>query len=184
MAAARSDGGFVATWVDGNDIQARVFSAAALQAGVYLGTSEADTLAGSAGADTLNGGGGADVFMVGNGTGGDVIDNRGHGTDGDKVLFGNGISTDQLWFGRAGDDLKVLVIGTQDSVTIDDWYLETANHVTTFVTADNMQLTDVQVENLVQAMSAFSPPPLGQTELTPDQHQQLDPILAANWQNS
>jgi hypothetical protein len=37
---------------------------------------------------------------------------------------------------------------------------------------------------LVQAMAAFSPPPLGETTLPTDLANSLAPTLAANWQHS
>jgi hypothetical protein len=51
-----------------------------------------------------------------------------------------------------------------------------------FRTADNHSLVDSRVENLVQAMAAFSPPGAGQTTLPPAYQTALNPVLAANWQ--
>jgi hypothetical protein len=38
------------------------------------------------------------------------------------------------------------------------------------------------VENLVQAMAAFSPPAAGETTLPPAYQTSLEPVIAANWQ--
>jgi hypothetical protein len=54
---------------------------------------------------------------------------------------------------------------------------------TASTTSSGCTLTDLAVENLVSAMAAMSPPPLGQTNLTAQQHQDLDPVIAANWQS-
>lgn len=39
-----------------------------------------------------------------------------------------------------------------------------------------------QVQNLVDAMAAFSPPPPGQETLPPDYAATLNPVIVANWQ--
>ena len=72
---------------------------------------------------------------------------------------------------------------TTDHVSITDWYTSTNNHVASIETADGYTLDHASVSNLVNAMAAMTPPPIGQTELTVDEHTQLDPVLAANWQH-
>jgi hypothetical protein len=42
-------------------------------------------------------------------------------------------------------------------------------------------LLENQVANLVNAMAAFNPPPLGQMTMTAAIQNQLQPVLAANW---
>ena len=138
---------------------------------------------GGDGADTLIGGGGADTYVAGNGSGADIINNVGHIADGDKVLFGSNIAIDQLWFLQASNDLKVSVIGTNDSVTVSGWFSDSANHVSILQTSDGHILADSAVQNLVTAMASMASPPIGQTTLTTQQHQQLDAVIAANWQS-
>ena len=58
----------------------------------------------------------------------------------------------------------------------------TANHVEQFKTSDGKTLLDSQVQNLVNAMSAFAPPAAGQTSLPSNYHAALDSVIAANWQ--
>lgn len=111
----------------------------------------------------------------------DVIDNHGHGGEGDKISFGASVTHDQLWFQRVGDDLKVSVIGTSSSVTVDDWYASALNRVDTITTTDGFSLQSGQEDNLVSAMAGFSPPASGQTQLTSQQHNALDVVIAANW---
>jgi|AGTN01.1.fsa_nt_gi Haemolysin-type calcium binding protein related domain. len=176
--SARADGGFVVTWesenVDGSGyaIVEKVFSSTGESADVVFNTS---------GSDTLIGGGGADIYQVGRDTGTDVIDNRGHGGEGDTVSFGANVAHDQLWFQRLGDDLKISVIGTSANVTVGDWYSAGANHVDKITTADGYVLHGSQVDNLISAMAAFTPPASGQTQLTTQQHAALDVVIAANW---
>jgi hypothetical protein len=74
------------------------------------------------------------------------------------------------------------VIGTADKVKVSNWYGGAGNHVERIQVADGHYLLDGKVEQLVQAMAAFSPPAAGQYELSASQHQQLDAVLAAAWQ--
>ncbi|WP_040476951.1 cadherin-like domain-containing protein [Paramagnetospirillum caucaseum] len=140
-----------------------------------------DILDGGIGNDTLIGGVGADTYLFGAGGGQDIINNAGQAADGDKLLFGSGIATDQLWFQQAANDLKVSIIGTSDSVTVAGWFASNTNHVSTLQTADGHVLADSAVQNLVSAMASLTPPPIGQAALTTQQHQQLDTVIAANW---
>jgi len=142
-----------------------------------------DQLIGNAGDDTLSGGSGDDTYSFGRGDDADLIDNIGEGASADTVKFGATIDTDQLWFRQDGNDLVVDVIGTADSVTIDEWYASADNRVDTFETADGSTLDDANVQNLVSAMASFSPPALGETELSQALHDSLDPVIAANWQS-
>ena len=97
------------------------------------------------------------------------------------ALFGPAIAADQLWFRKVQNHLEVSIIGTSDKLTVSDWYLDDRYRVEQFKTADNQTLLSSQVDSLVQAMAAFSPPPSGQTALTPAQQSALSPVIAANW---
>ena len=160
-----------------------------------------DTLRGNAGADTLNGELGDDYLDGGSGNdtlaGGVGNDNywlaRGYGNDtiqendatagnADQARFDTGIAADQLWFRHVGNNLEVSIIGTADKFTLQNWYSGSAYHVEQFRTTDNRLLLDSQVENLVQAMAAFSPPASGQTTLPQNYQDALSPVIAANWQ--
>lgn len=146
------------------------------------GGSGNDTLIGGAGADTLEGGKGDDTYRFGRGDGADVISDydktRGNT---DTMLFGAGISSDQLWLSRSGKDLQISIIGTSDKATISDWYRGSAYQVEQFKTSDGQALLNNQVDALVSAMAAFAPPAPGQTTL-PDYYQNiLNPVIAANW---
>ncbi|MBC7950438.1 MAG: cadherin-like domain-containing protein, partial [Rhodospirillaceae bacterium] len=182
----RSDGSLVAVWVSqyDTDVYTTIETAVLAPYTRIEGNNAENTLTSGAGADMLAGGGRADTYLAGRGTGADLVDNVGQGADGDRVLFGADVATDQLWFQRVGDSLKVSVVGTTDSLTVDAWYNSEQNHVSSFQTNDGHTLAHTQVETLVQAMSTFAPPAQGQTELTTEQHQALDTVIAANWQNS
>lgn len=55
-------------------------------------------------------------------------------------------------------------------------------HVEQFKTSDGKTLLDSQVQNLVSAMAAFSPPVAGQTTLSASYAAALNPVIVANWQ--
>ncbi|MBS3917002.1 MAG: calcium-binding protein, partial [Sulfuritalea sp.] len=142
-----------------------------------------DFLDGGSGNDTLIGGVGNDTYWLARGYGNDTIqENDATVGNTDTARFDTGIAVDQLWFRHVGNNLEVSIIGTTDKFTIQNWYSGSAYHVEQFRTADDRLLLDSQVENLVQAMAAFSPPASGQTTLPQNYQDALSPVIAANWQ--
>jgi Ca2+-binding RTX toxin-like protein len=142
-----------------------------------------DLLDGGSGTDTLIGGQGSDTYRFGRGYGIDsVIENDTTLGHTDIAQFMAGVSSNQLWFQRTGNNLEVDIIGTADKLLIKDWYSGSANHIEQFKTSNGLTLLDNQVENLVNAMAAFAPPSAGQTRLPQDYQTALAPVLAANWQ--
>ena len=95
--------------------------------------------------------------------------------------FGADIAADQLWFRQVGSSLEVSVIGSIDKFTVSNWYSGSAYHVEQFKTADGKMLLDSQVQALVSAMAAFTPPAAGQTTLPPDYQAALNPLIASSW---
>ncbi|WP_457279434.1 calcium-binding protein [Polaromonas sp. P5_D5] len=163
-----------------------------------------DTLDGGDGNDSLNGfWAGSDVTFIG-GAGNDVITgsyynnkyifNLGDGQDTvsnddgvhsgytDTLTFGAGVGADQIWLRQVANNLEVGVIGTTDTVTLNNWYLGSQYHVEQFKTGDGKVLLDSQVQNLVDAMAAFAPPAAGETSLPASYQASLQPVIAANWQ--
>lgn len=161
-------------------------------ANVLRGLAGADTLRGGAGADTLDGGTGndrleggtgADLYLFGRGDGQDtLVENDNADATDDVLRFADGIDADQLWFRKQGDHLDVTIIGTGDRMRINNWYLGEEYHVEKFELANGRHLLDSQVQQMVQAMAAFSPPAAGQTSLPASYHNSLDTVIAANWQ--
>ncbi|QZX85032.1 calcium-binding protein [Metapseudomonas otitidis] len=138
-----------------------------------------DVLIGGLGNDYLNGGAGNDTYRFGKGDGQDTLyDNGGN----DVLSLGEGINASDVWFKRTGNNLELSVLGSDDKVTISNWYASASNHVETIKTADGKTLLDSQVQNLVNAMAAFAPPTAGNANLTPEQRAQLEVVIAANWQ--
>ena len=144
-----------------------------------------DRVDGGAGDDELHGGEGDDTYeFTGRAFGHDTVTDTG-GTD--TVDFSGGVSWDQLWFSRSGDDLVVSLMGTQSGVTVEDWWngpllsnVDSGRQVETIMAGDR-SLTSGAVSRLVEAMAGMSPPPSGQTSLSAPQRQQMATPLAA-WQ--
>ncbi|MHA7685913.1 calcium-binding protein [Cupriavidus sp. PET2-C1] len=141
-----------------------------------------DILIGGAGDDVLDGGLGNDLYRFDRTAGQDRISEFDAAIGNADVLeFGPDIAADQLWLRRVSSDLEVNVIGSADKVTISNWYSGSAYHVEQFKTADGKLLLDSQVENLVSAMAAFSPPASGQSTLPQNYRDALEGAIAANW---
>jgi VCBS repeat-containing protein len=146
------------------------------------GSSGDDLFDGSGGNDRLEGGAGNDIYLFGRNGGVDtVIEKDATAGNNDVLRFGDNIASEQAWFRRVGSDLEVSFIGTDDRAIVNNWYKGSAYHLEQFQTADGKMLLDSQVENLVSAMAAFSPPAAGQTTLPQNYQDALAPVLAANW---
>ncbi|HMY00859.1 MAG TPA: calcium-binding protein, partial [Agitococcus sp.] len=101
---------------------------------------------------------------------------------GSDVLLDAGIDGNEVWLRQVGNSLEVSQIGTTQKMTLVDWFVSTpSNQKTNFQLASGGTLLATEVQALVTAMASFSPPPLGQTSLTTEQHQALDAVIAANW---
>ncbi len=147
------------------------------------GNSLNNVLTGNSGANTLTGGLGNDTYVGSRGMGADtVVENDATAGNTDVLSFLSGVAHDQLWFLQSGNNLEVSIIGTADKAVIRDWYVGEANRVERIRTADGgKELLSSEVEALVTAMAGLTPPPLGQTSLTVEQHAALDGVIAANW---
>ena len=141
-----------------------------------------DTLQGNKGRDILQGGVGNDSYLFARGDGMDqILDTDSTSGNNDLLWFTQGVSYDQLWFKKVNNNLEVSIIGATDSVTINNWYSGSANHIETIKTSDNKTLSDSKIDNLVSAMAAFTIPAMGQTTLPSTYTSALAPVLAANW---
>jgi Ca2+-binding RTX toxin-like protein len=154
-----------------------------LGADTLYGAGGNDSLEGGAGNDVLSGDAGSDTYHFSPGWGQDSLNNYDIATESvDTLLFGEGLTAEQLWFRKNGSSLDVSVIGTSDKVSISNWYSGSNYHLDQFKTVDGKGLLDGQVQNLVDAMAAFGVPAGSETSLTSNQRAQLDMVIAANWQ--
>ncbi|MDQ6734679.1 MAG: hypothetical protein M3Z35_11310, partial [Nitrospirota bacterium] len=148
------------------------------------GNASNNTLGGNTANNVLTGGAGNDAYLYNRGGGQDtVVDNDSTAGNADTLLYGSGINPLDLVLSRQANDLRLAVHGTTDQVTIQNWYLGSANQLETFQAGNGQHLLNSQVQQLIQAMASFTT----QTGLTWDQAiaqrpQDVQTILAANWQ--
>ncbi|MFC4491563.1 calcium-binding protein, partial [Chromobacterium aquaticum] len=180
-------GGNVNDWIQGNGGNDSLYGGNGNGNDLLEGGAGDDGLYGEAGNDTLRGGLGNDVLD--GGVGDDTyLFERGDGQDGitdaggqDVLKFGQGVNADQLWFKRQGASLEVSVIGTEDKVSINNWFGNAANQIETLQSGDGKALAASQVQALVNAMAAFNPPTAGQINLPDNYQAALQPVLASSW---
>ena len=131
--------------------------------------------------NVLTGLGGSDTYLYSRGGGQDtVVDNAGTA---DKMLFGATINPLDLVISRQVNDLRLSIHGSSDVVTIQNWYSGATNQTETIQAGNGQTLLSTKVDQLIQAMASFTQ----QTGLSWDQAidqqpQQVQTILAANWQ--
>ncbi len=148
---------------------------------VLNGGSGNDTLIGGGSNDVLIGGGGNDTFQFSRGDGQDLVrDNNGAS---DKLLYDSGIDPLDLVISRQAEDLRLALHGSTDYVTVQNWYAGSSNRTEMIQAGNGQTLLNTQVDQLIQAMAAFTQ----QTGLTWDQAidqtpQEVQAVLAASWQ--
>ena len=146
-----------------------------------------DILNGGTGNDTLNGSAGADTYLFTRGDGQDtILDNDSTSGVKDILRFNDTtVSANQLWFRKAGEtnDLEISVIGTDDKVTVKDWYVGDATRIEEIYDGTGKKLVAADVANLVNAMASFAPPASGQFTLPQATATTLNPIITANWRS-
>jgi hypothetical protein len=107
----------------------------------------------------------------------------------DKILFDSGNDPLDLVISRQANDMRLAIHGSSDQITVQNWFVGTANRTETIQAAgDGQVLLSTQVDQLIQAMAQFTT----DTGLSWDaasggagdsgQQAQFQGIIAANWQ--
>ncbi len=167
------------TWTLGSNLENLTLTGIAVINGT--GNSASNMMAGNSANNTLTGLGGNDTYLYSRGGGQDtIIDNSGAS---DSMLFGITINPLDLVLTRQVNNLRLSIHGSTDYVTVQNWYTSSSNRTETIQAGNGQTLLSTQVDQLIQAMASFSQ----QTGLTWDQAidqqpQQVQTILAANWQ--
>lgn len=142
-----------------------------------------DILSGGAGNDLIEGGDGNDRIKFGLNDGQDQIiqnDTNAAETYNDVIAFENDISYDTLWFSRSDNDLQINVEGTDDQITISNWYDGTEHQLDQFESG-SMVLMNNQIDQLVSAMAAYDVPMGAGNVIPQDVKDNLQPVLANSW---
>jgi Ca2+-binding RTX toxin-like protein len=144
------------------------------------GGANADYLNGGTGDDSLDGGEGGDIYQYNRTYGYDSITDSGGSDTVNFVL----VNHDELWFWKDGDDLRIGFRNTQDWLTIEDWYLDPAQHMETFNTLDDgYVLLENQVQQLVDAMAIFDVQAAGNLNIPQEDLDAVQSVIAAAWQS-
>jgi Ca2+-binding RTX toxin-like protein len=141
-------------------------------ANTLVGGAGNDTIAGDVGDDTLNGGAGDDIMAGGEGSDtylfenwtnsadADLIDNVGGGSDSDRIVLQNTtLDADDVWFLRDGDDLVLVRVGVEGTVSVKDWFSTTSDNTVAAIELDgaaDRTITADNVNQLVDAMASFA----------------------------
>ncbi|MFT3857755.1 MAG: calcium-binding protein [Aquabacterium sp.] len=146
------------------------------------GTSGRDTLQGGLGNDTLIGGKGNDTYRFKRGDGRDtIIDNDATWFNSDLLQL-SGAATNQLWFTRSGNNLDIAILGTQDKVTVQDWFKSSNNRLEKITAMDSgKSLTAAKVNTLVNAMAAFNVDVSATPQLPAGTPASLTRLIATSW---
>ncbi|MBB4867655.1 hypothetical protein HNP46_006574 [Pseudomonas nitritireducens] len=143
-----------------------------------------DLIRGGRGNDLITGGAGDDVFAFTWGDGRDTI-TLGNIVAGDidTLLFEGAVKYDQLWFstGLNKCDLKISIIGTQDSVTVQNFFYERENALDLVKDGWGKTLNTAHVDQLIGAMSSFAPPEYGQATLPQHYFDALESVINTYW---
>jgi Ca2+-binding RTX toxin-like protein len=148
------------------------------------GTAGANTLSGGAGSDVLTGGKGSDTYLFGRDSGADrIVENDMTKGNADRALFEAAVRPIDVVLSRSGDSLQLALWGSQDTLTIQDWYRGSGFQVESIEAGDGRRLASNRVDQMIQAMAGFS----GETGLSwSDAVQQrpaeVEAILSAHWQ--
>ncbi|MCI3203846.1 MULTISPECIES: calcium-binding protein [Pandoraea] len=119
-----------------------------------------DRFDGLGGNDTITGYGGDDTYVFHSSYGQlNIVNGLAYNSTASGELDLDGVGVNQLWLERVGDDLKVAVMGTGSAVTIDGWYASDASKLSSINITGALGgdwVLDNQIDQLVQAMAAFS----------------------------
>lgn len=140
-----------------------------------------DVLQGNQGNDYLIGGQGDDTYQFALGDGQDRINNFSNIADEtDTLVLGDDITKDDIWLTQSGDDLVIDFSGSDDQITVNDWFVDEAYQIDEIHAGDEI-LSNANVEALVSAMAGFDNPVSGSMELSNTVKTQINPSIVAAW---
>ena len=120
------------------------------------GGSGTDVLNGGTGDDSLNGGVGQDTYLFSDGHGKDKVNDWALKSESPDILQFNDAAFSDLWFSKKNANLMINEKNSEDSVELMNWFSATDYKNKVIHTADGYDLTSIQVQELIEAMSTFS----------------------------
>lgn len=113
-----------------------------------------NTFVGAQGNDTLKGGRGADTYLFNLGDGQDIIEENSPNSNAiDKIIFGEGITKNNITFTRDEYDLTVSVKNTSDKITIKNSNLMFGSRIERFEFADGTFIDGNELYTLTATVS-------------------------------
>ncbi|GJL74314.1 calcium-binding protein [Nitrosomonas sp.] len=144
------------------------------------GSSGDDILSGGTGSDTLSGDAGNDTYLFAIGDGTDSISNYDTNASSIDILQFANISYENLWFSRSSNDLKISLVGTNDQITISNWYINNSYQLDQIYAGSSL-LSNNEVDQLVSAMSPYAVPSGEGSTIPQDTIDDLEPVLTDVW---
>ena len=170
-------------FADGTVMKRGEFLSSVLTLNSVSGTSGNDALLSTNKNEVFSGGEGNDTYLFSENFGTDFINNNDPVPESlDKIVFIDAVY-DNLWFSRSGDDLQITVAGTEDKLTVNDWYAQESQKIDK-IEAGNFYLLNNQIDNLVNAMAVFDVPEGSGKVIAQNTREELIPVLANNWVSS
>ena len=126
---------------------------------------------------------GNDTYLFGMGDGATTVSNYDTQATSVDIAHFEELSYEDLWLSRSGNNLQITVIGTDDVVTVNNWY-SGDNYQLDQIEAGSSVLLNQQVDQLVEAMASYDVPS-GDGAVVPQSTQdELQVVLAESWQTA
>ena len=121
---------------------------------IIIGNNQNNTFTGGKGNDTLKGGVGADTYIFNKGDGQDIIQEDSPNSNAvDRIVFGAGITKNDLVFTRSGYDLIVSIKNTTDKITIKNSNLAFGSRIERFEFSDGTYIDTSSLYTLTATTS-------------------------------
>ena len=100
----------------------------------------------------MNGGAENDTYLFNLGDGKDRIQES---SGNDTILFGDGIKQENIKFSKSGNNLLLSILGTEDTIQVNNQFGSEANRVEYFQTSDGSMVDYSKLDLMIQAMASF-----------------------------
>lgn len=137
------------------------------------------------GDDVIVGSGYADDYLFNLGDGHDVITDVGSSSSSNRdelKIEQSNLSIEDLWFSRSDDNLLINLVGTQDQITVSNWFASQNNQIES-ISIGSSVLVSGKVDQLINAMASYDVPSGNGTIIPAEVLEELQPVLANTWQS-